>query len=97
MRTSRPGRPLREKHLGLLLRMLGYHTVVCSKRTVEPLVKRGFMQVTKNRSYEMTREGTKFALAEAERLQDRTAPISSWAGISIGNVVLILKDGRAHA
>jgi hypothetical protein len=86
-------RPLDDKRLGLLARMVGFNVAIFTKRIAEPLLRRNFIRQNRKGAYEITPNGQEFVLAEMKRRVESGKPkITTWGGISMGNCVFIVTE-----
>jgi hypothetical protein len=88
-------RPLDEKRIGLLIRMAYHRSTVCPKAIQVPLLRRGFVQHTHNHSYKVTPAGEKAAEAFIKEYTGKP-PLKTYGGISIGDMVMIVKGGSGE-
>jgi hypothetical protein len=87
-------KPLDDKRLGLLARMVGFDAAIFTKRIAAPLLRRKFIRQKRNKgAYEITPNGQEFVLAEMKRRSESGEPkITTWGGISMGNCVFIVTE-----
>lgn len=90
-------KPLDDKRLGLLFRMMGLRSVVCTKAIINPLVVRAFAAKNQHCGYEITKRGREHVTAELKRLPKKGRVVESYEMVAIGNIVGIVKTPRREA
>lgn len=86
-------RKIDDKRLGLLARMLGFDVAIFTKRVAAPLLRRGFIKLQREMTYELTPIGQRFALEEIERRKrSKKAKVTTWSGTAIGHAVFIVNE-----